>query len=53
MEQKIRIRDEHPGKFSESLETVFRVKKPKFFDADPDLGSENFFTGIRGKNSQL
>jgi hypothetical protein len=47
----IRIRD--PDYISESLETVFWVKIPKFLDADP--GSGNLFdpeSGIRdGKNS--
>jgi hypothetical protein len=28
-----------PDNFSESLETVFKIKKLKFFDADPDPGS--------------
>jgi hypothetical protein len=40
---------------SESLETIFRVKILKFFDADPGFG--NFFdpgSGTRvGKNSDL
>ncbi len=35
---KIRIRDEHPGSYSESLETIFWVKILKFFDADPGSG---------------
>jgi hypothetical protein len=29
---------------SESLETIFWVKMPKFFDADPDPGSGIFLT---------
>jgi hypothetical protein len=33
-----------PDHFSESLETVFRVKILKFFDADPDPGSGIFLT---------
>ncbi len=41
----------------ESLETIFRVKILKFFDADVDPGSRNLFepkSGIRdGKNSDL
>jgi hypothetical protein len=36
---KIRIRDEIPKSFSESLETVFGLKIHKFFYADPDPGS--------------
>jgi hypothetical protein len=38
---KIRIRDEHPGSYgiSESLETIYRAKIFKFFDADEDPGS--------------
>jgi hypothetical protein len=37
-EIRIRIRDAHPIIFSESLETVFRVKILKLFDADPGSG---------------
>jgi hypothetical protein len=37
------IRNEHPGSYSESLETIFWVKILKFFDADLDLGSGNLF----------
>jgi hypothetical protein len=35
------------------LRIWFRVKNTvlKFFDADPDPGSGNFYTEIRGKNS--
>jgi hypothetical protein len=44
-----------PDYSSESLETIFWVKKLKFFDADLDPGSGNRFgprSGIRdGKNS--
>jgi hypothetical protein len=41
----MRIRDEHPRLFfPELLETVFRVKILKFFDADPDPGSGIFST---------
>jgi hypothetical protein len=29
------IRDEQPGSYSESLETIFWVKILKFLDADP------------------
>jgi hypothetical protein len=37
---------------SESLETIFWVKMPKFFDADPVLGSGIFLTLDLGwKNS--
>ncbi len=36
-------RDENPGPYSESLETIFWVKILKFFDADADLGSGNVF----------
>ncbi len=32
---RIPIRDEQPGSYSESLETIFRVKILHFFDADP------------------
>jgi hypothetical protein len=40
-----------PDNFSERLETVFRVKNTKFFDADPDPGSGTFSPWIRdGKN---
>jgi hypothetical protein len=48
-----------PDNFSESLETVFRVKILKFFDADPDpgirnlidpgSGMEKFGSGIQGQ----
>jgi hypothetical protein len=41
-------RDEHPGSYSKSLETIFGLKIVKFFDADP--GSGIFFileSGIR------
>jgi hypothetical protein len=41
---KIRIRDEEPGSFSESLETIFCITILKFFDADPDPGSGIFLT---------
>jgi hypothetical protein len=34
--------------FSESLETVLRLKILKFFDADPDPGSGNFLTRESG-----
>jgi hypothetical protein len=34
--EKIRIRDEQPGSYFESLETIFWVKILKFFDADPE-----------------
>ncbi len=45
---KIRIRDEHPG--FELRNNFFRLKKLKFFDADP--GSEIFLTLDPGwKNS--
>jgi hypothetical protein len=55
---KIRIRDENPDHFSESLVTIFWVKIPKFFDADPgfgifltlDPGWEKFVSGIRHKH---
>jgi hypothetical protein len=30
-----------PDHISESLETIFWMKVPKFFDADPDPGSMN------------
>ncbi len=41
-----------PDHFSESLETVFRVKILKFFYADPDPGSGIFLTLDPGwKNS--
>ncbi len=33
-----------PFLFSERLETIFRLKILKFFDADPDPGSEIFYT---------
>jgi|LakMenEpi03Aug12_release.lakeMendotaPanAssembly.Ray.scaffolds.fasta_scaffold4971478_1 hypothetical protein len=37
---------------SESLETIFPVKKLELFDADADLDPGIFFTWIRdGKNS--
>jgi hypothetical protein len=39
----LRIRDEQPGSYSESLETIFWLKILEFFDADS--GSPN------GKNS--
>jgi hypothetical protein len=32
-----------PDHISESFETIFWVKKLKFFDADPDLESGNLF----------
>ncbi len=44
---RIRIRDEHPGSYSESLETIFWVKIGyllKIFDADP--GWNKFGSGI-------
>jgi hypothetical protein len=46
----IRIQDEQPGSYSESLEIIFWVKILKFFDADP--GSKIEKIRIRdGKNS--
>jgi hypothetical protein len=47
-----------PDHFSDSLETVFRVKIPKFVEADPDPGSGIFFTldpgsGINIQDPQL
>jgi hypothetical protein len=36
-----------PDHFSESSETVFRAKIPKFFNADPDPGSGIFLPEIR------
>jgi hypothetical protein len=44
MGKKIRIRDEDPDHISESLESIFWVKIPKFFYANPDLGSGIFLT---------
>jgi hypothetical protein len=50
---KFQIRDEHTGSYSESLETIFRLK---FFDADPgifqtlDLGSRMEKIQIRDKH---
>jgi hypothetical protein len=53
--RKIRIRDEHPRYFSESLETDFRAKILKLFYADP--GSGIFLTplsaGIRDGKIQI
>jgi hypothetical protein len=42
-----------PDHISESLETIFWVKIPKFFDSDPDPGSGNLFDPGSGmkKNS--
>jgi hypothetical protein len=42
----IRIRHEHSGSYFRELRINFWVKIPvlKFFDADPDPGSEIFFT---------
>jgi hypothetical protein len=40
---RIRDENEHPGYYSESLETIFWVKLLKFFDADADPGSRNVF----------
>jgi hypothetical protein len=41
----------NPDHISERLETISWVKILKFFDADPDPGSENFLTLVRdGKN---
>jgi hypothetical protein len=49
------IRDEHPGSYSESLETIVWFKNTilKFFDADPDSGSGIFLTldpGLKNSN---
>jgi hypothetical protein len=50
---EIQIRDEHTGLYSESLETIFRLK---FFDPDPgifltlDLGSRMEKIQIRDKH---
>jgi hypothetical protein len=41
----------NPNHISESLETIFWVKILKFFDADPDPGSEIFLTLWDGKIS--
>jgi hypothetical protein len=41
----------NPDHISKSLETIFGVKIPKFFDADPGSEMEKFESGIRdGKN---
>jgi hypothetical protein len=34
-----KIRDENPGSYSKSLETILGLKILKFLGADPDLGS--------------
>jgi hypothetical protein len=34
----------NPDHYSESVETIFWVKILKYFDADPDLGSEIILT---------
>jgi hypothetical protein len=36
----IRIRNEQPGSYSESLEIMFWVTILKFFDVDPESGME-------------
>jgi hypothetical protein len=41
---RIRIRDESPNHIFESLETIFFVKIPQFYDADP--GWKKFGSGI-------
>ncbi len=39
--------------FSGSLETVFRAKIVKFFDADTDEGPECFWPGIRDRKIRI
>jgi hypothetical protein len=41
----------NPDHISESLETIFWVKIPKFFDPDPGSGMEKI--RIRGKHARI
>jgi hypothetical protein len=44
----------NPDHISQSLETIFWVKRLKFSDADPGSGMEKFGTGIQDeKKSDL
>jgi hypothetical protein len=40
------VKNQDPDHISESLETIFRIKLLKFFDAVPDPGWKNLGSGI-------